>query len=495
MKPPDGGGLDTDAAAPPTAPRSAAQLNAAQSIHRRLLLRLSLPLLLLSCLIAAGLYLFSVANANRAFDRALLGASLAISDRVVIEGDELLVDLPYVALEMLSATAEERVYYRVSDDAGNPVTGYEQLPEPELRPWLDSREDAEWFYDTEYLLQSVRVSVISRVALGGSEPIRFLVYVAETDNSRRALALRLLLVFGLGMALLAVIVMALVWYSLRRGLAPLDEFSRSLQRRTPEDLHPLDLPVPTELLPVEQAINQLLRRLSRNQLELKRFVEDASHQLRTPLAALKAQLSLADSEHAPAQVRHDLQQAQRTLDRSIRLSQQLLSHARAVDTGRLQRLDLDAMVAGVCREWVPEALKQHMDLGYQAPVQQVQIVGDELLLQEMLRNLIENAVLYGEPGMQINVELQPQDDGALLRVADTGTPIDGAQAERLFDRFYRPAGSGGSGSGLGLAIVRNIAQLHGGDAHLHVTEQGNHFEVRLGPDPTAMDRPLNSDAI
>ena len=162
-----------------------------------------MPLLLLTCLIAAGLYWFSVANANRAFDRALLGASLAISDRVVVDGDELLVDLPYVALEMLSATAEERVYYRVSDRVGQPVTGYEQLPEPSKRPWLDSREDTEWFYDTEYLQQSVRVAVISRVALGGSEPTRFLVYVAETDNGRKALALRLLLVFGLGMALSA----------------------------------------------------------------------------------------------------------------------------------------------------------------------------------------------------------------------------------------------------------------------------------------------------
>jgi len=277
-------------------------------------LRLSLPLLLLSCLIAAVLYWFSVANANRAFDRALLGASLAISDRVVVDAEGLLVDLPYVALEMLSATAEERVYYRVSDAVGQPVTGYEQLPEP---------------------TQSVRVAVISRVALGGSEPTRFLVYVAETDNSRRVLAFRLLLVFGLGMALLAVFVMALVWFSVRRGLAPLAEFSLALQRRTAGDLHPMDFPVPAELEPVEQSINQLLRRLSRNQLELKRFVEDASHQLRTPLAALKAQLSLADAKDAPPQVRQDLRQAQRTLDRSIRLSH------RRTGSGCLPRVGAD----------------------------------------------------------------------------------------------------------------------------------------------------------
>lgn len=451
-----------------------------ESIHRRLLLRLSLPLLLLSTLIAAGLYVFSVANANMAFDRALLGASLAISDRVVVDGDELVVDLPYVALEMLSATAEERVYYRVSDHQGKPVTGYEQLPEPDERPWLQSNQDAEWFYDTEYLQQSVRVAVISRVALGGSNPTRFLVYVAETDNSRQELAWRLLLVFGVGMALLAVLVMALVWYSLYRGLAPLSDLSRSLQQRSADDLQPLALNMPSELETVEASINQLLRRLARNQLELKRFVEDASHQLRTPLAALKAQLSLADSEQAPTQVREDLRQAQRTLDRSIRLSQQLLSHARAVDTGRLQLLDLDALVAGVCREWVPVALQNKMDLGYQEPAQQLSIVGDELLLQEMLRNLIENAVLYGSTGMQINIGLWQQGEGALLRVSDTGAAIDSAQVDRLFDRFYRPAGSGGSGSGLGLAIVRNIAQLHGGDASLHTSESGNHFEVTLG---------------
>jgi len=471
----------------PAAPDSSAvvarapSLNAMQpgSIHRQLLLRLSIPLLFLSLMIAAGLYWFSVANANTAFDRALLGASLAISDRVVVDGDELLVDLPYVALEMLSATAEERVYYRVSDFEGSPVTGYEQLPEPAKRPWLNSNQDAEWFYDTEYLQQSVRVAVISRVALGGSVPRRFLVYVAETDNSRKELAWRLLLVFGSGMALLAVLVMALVWYSVYRGLAALSELSRSLQQRTADDLQPLALSLPSELLPVQQSVNQLLRRLSRNQLELKRFVEDASHQLRTPLAALKAQLSLAESQQSAAQVRDDLRQAQRTLDRSIRLSQQLLSHARAVDTGRLQQLDLDALVAGVCREWVPVALQHNMDLGYQEPAQPLSIMGDELLLQEMLRNLIENAVLYGTSGMQINVGLWQQGNGALLRVADTGTAIAEDQRDRLFDRFYRPVSSSGSGSGLGLAIVQNIAQLHGGDAQLHVSEQGNHFEVTL----------------
>ncbi len=463
------------------------------SIHRRLLVQLSLPLLLLCCLIASGLYWFSVANANRAFDRALLGASLAIADRVVVDGEELLVDLPYVALEMLSATAEERVYYRVSDRDGGPVTGYEDLPEPTLKPWLGSSSDAEWFYDTDYLQQSVRVAVISRVALGGLEPRRFLVYVAETDNGRRELAWRLLLVFGLGMVLLAALVMALVWFSLHRGLAPLADFSRSLQRRSAEDLHALDLPVPQELEPVEQAINQLLRRLSRHQLEQKRFVEDASHQLRTPLAALKAQLSLAQGAQGPEQVQDDLCQAQLTLDRSIRLSQQLLSHARAVDTGRLQYVDMDQLVSGVCREWVPLALRKQMDLGYQPPLQAARIVGDELLLQEMLRNLIENAVLYGVAGMQINVALWTQEGGVLLRVADTGPAIPAQQVERVFDRFYRPVDSGGSGSGLGLAIVRNIAQLHGGDAQLYSSAVGNHFEVRLAGQP-ANDEPLEPGA-
>lgn len=470
----------------PNPGKSDGDIPVGQSIHRRLLVRLSIPLLLLSCLMAAGLYWFSLVNANQAFDRALLGASLAISDRVVVEGNELIVDLPYVALEMLSATAEERVYYRVSDHSGNPVTGYEQLPEPTDRPWLNSASDAEWFYDTEYLQRTVRVAVISRVALGGSEPRRFLVYVAETDNSRRALAWRLLLVFGLGMALLAISVMLLVWFSLRKGLAPLAELSLALQQRSAEDLQPLQLPVPVELQTVEQSINQLLRRLSRHQLELKRFVEDASHQLRTPLAALKAQLSLVDADDAPLQVREDLYQAQRTLDRSIRLSQQLLSHARTVDTGRLQRLDLDALVATVCREWAPVALKSQMDLGYQVPAQSIEIVGDELLLQELLRNLIENAVLYGSAGMQINVGLWLHGNGALLRVADTGRPIEAEQAERIFDRFYRPVGSGGSGSGLGLAIVRNIAKLHGGEARLIISESGNDFEVSLAANPPVL---------
>lgn len=457
------------------------------SIHRRLLVRLSLPLLLLCSVLAAILYASSVGNANRAFDRALLAASLAIADRVVVEGEDLLVDLPYVALEMLSASAEERVYYRVSDAAGGPVTGYEELPEPGSRPWLDSHEDAEWFYDAVYLQRSVRVAVISRVALGGSEPRRFLVYVAETDNNRREMALRQLLLFVAGMAVLAVVVMVVVWVSLTRGLSPLAEFSRALQARRAADLQPLSVPVPLELEPVEASINQLLRRLGRHQLEQKRFVEDASHQLRTPLAALKAQLSLADSPAAPPQVRDELQRAQRTLERSIRLSQQLLSHARAADTGQLRRLDLGELVAEVCREWVPMALREQMDLGYAPPPAPVWLVGDELLLQELLRNLIENALLYGQRGMQIDVSLRGGPARAELRVADSGAPIDAAQRARLFDRFYRPSGSGGSGSGLGLAIVRSIARLHGGEVSLLAGEGGgNCFVVKLALSPPSL---------
>lgn len=449
------------------------------SIRSTLLSWILWPLLLLTLVLALVLYQLVLINANHAFDRALLGAALAIADRVVIEGEEVVVDLPYVALEMLSATAKERVYYRIEKANGDVITGYEDLPQAKKQPWIQSPMDGEWFYDTAFIGQPVRVAVISRTALGGRHSERFFVYIAETTNSRQDMATRSLIIFASGAALLLLLVLAMVFYSLHRGLSPLRSFSSALGRRTASDLHPLTTPVPKELVPVEHAINQLLLRIEGYQSEQQRFVNDASHQLRTPLATLKTQLSLAQRSCNEAMPKQQIEKAQQTLERSIRLTQQLLSHARAWDNQNWQIVALNPLVAALCREWVPNAMSKHIDLGFEDADTALYTHGDGLLLQEALRNLIENALHHGRPSMQVTVRLYSDKQRVMISVKDDGPGIDPHHQSRIFDRFFRPPGAHASGSGLGLAIVQKIAKLHSGTVDCVPSQRGAHFLLTL----------------
>jgi two-component system sensor histidine kinase TctE len=246
--------------------------------------------------------------------------------------------------------------------------------------------------------------------------------------------------------------------------------------------------VPGEVRPLVDEVNDLMARLGRTFDFQNRFVADAAHQLKTPVSGLKAQIELAMRESDPERVRHSLAQLYISADRLSRLVRQLLSLARnepgALDSMQLQPLDLNAFALEVSMDWVPEAIKRQIDLGFEGHEQPLMIDADRDRLRELINNLIDNAIRYSQANGRVTVRLAPGDGDAgaghcRLSISDDGPSIPVEERARIFERFHRLLGTQEDGSGLGLAIVSEIATLH--SARITLEEDtdgvGNTFSV------------------
>jgi two-component system sensor histidine kinase TctE len=264
------------------------------------------------------------------------------------------------------------------------------------------------------------------------------------------------------------LVAALVWYGVRRGLAPLDQLATALSQRGWGDLSGVgDARVPAEVRPLTASLDNLMTRLGAAHAAQQRFIAEAAHQLRTPLAGLAAQIDRALLASGSDSMKPALAQVQSSSRRLTRLVNQLLTLARAEPGSDPQRelesLDLSKLVQETCRDWVPEALEKEVDLGYSGDADPLVVRGHDFLLGEMLNNLIDNALRYAaRPGGAITVRLT-RTPVAELSVEDEGPGIPEAERTRIFEPFHRLPASVSGGCGLGLAIVREIARLHGAD--------------------------------
>jgi two-component system sensor histidine kinase TctE len=295
---------------------------------------------------------------------------------------------------------------------------------------------------------------------------------------------------------------------LTRGLRPLDILQRRIRARTIGDLSPIDeLAAPEEVSPLVAAINDLFARLDRSIGAQKRFLADAAHQLKTPLVGLRMQAELAQREAEGGDtkaVKRSLQQIARSSQQTAHMVNQLLSMARAEDANearRVQPYNLAAVATEVVRDFVPRALAKGLDLGYEGPGANEpaapRVIGEAVLVRELIRNLVDNAVQYTPGGGTVTVRLLPDRYGqvAVLQVEDNGHGIPQAERELVFQPFYRAQASMGTaidGSGLGLAIVREVAERQGGSvtidtAHPRAPErQGTVFSVRLPTKPSSI---------
>lgn len=447
------------------------------SLRARLLLWLLPPLLGLSLVMVVLDYRGVRDAANQAYDRVLLGSALAIADRVVVMDGALEVDVPYVALEMLTSAANDRVYYRVAGPGDDFITGYGDLP---AVPG-PARGSAPVFYDARYRGATIRVGAVSRVVSGPRDSRRFTVQVAETVQDREALLTGVLIAAASrqGLSILAVVVV--VWLGIGKGLVPLSRLEAAVRRRGSSDLRPIRHKVPREVRHLVDEINSLLARLDSALQARQRFIANASHQLRTPLAALKTHTELALADTEPAARQAGLERLHGLIDHTARLSNQLLSLARAEHVDRaaaVGAVDLAALAAAVARDLTPTALERDIDLGFEGTP--VPVCGEAVLLEELVRNLIDNALIYAGAGRRVTVRVRYAQGTALLQVEDNGPGIPDDQRRKVFERFHRVAGSPGGGSGLGLAIVREIAQAHGGAAATMPTPGGGlTVQVRL----------------
>ncbi len=405
--------------------------------------------------------------ANEAYDRVLLGSALAIAERVAIEGNKILVDVPYVALEMLTSAAQDRVFYQVSGPSAKFITGYADLPA--IPRHLTPLRSDPVFYEAHYKGATVRIGAVVRVLSSPKLSARVVIKVAETVEARNALISELITGAALRQALLILVAAIIVWVGLGRGLKPLTRLEEALNRRNPADLHPIQHEVPYEVRNLIGAINHLMERLSNSIEAMQRFTANAAHQLRTPLAAIKTQTEVALRHQDPDETQKTLSHLHDSAEQTTRLINQLMSLARATPgEGSLIQEDFDIrqLCIDVTKTMVPTAIEAGIDLGFEGEDIPLHITGDPTLFEELLRNLTHNAISYCPSGSHTSVRVRKQNGAAVIEVEDNGPGIPESEREAAFERFHRLPSSNPSGCGLGLSIVQEIARQQGGDAKI-----------------------------
>ncbi|MES2819843.1 MAG: sensor histidine kinase [Pseudomonadota bacterium] len=433
------------------------------SLRGRLLRRLALLLALILLVSSLSAYWSARRAADTAYDRTLLASARAIAEGLYADDGKLKANVPYVALDTFAYDSAGRIYYQVLDLHGVLVSGYEDLPStPAGTRRTDDYPALAHFYDADYRAQGVRVisflQPVSEPSLNGMAEIR----VAETLGARERMARELLLGTLWRMGLLAVSALLLVWLAVSAALRPLEALRRTVAARASDDLRPLpSAELPRELRPLVAALNQFNDRLRGLFERQSQFIADAAHELRTPLAALKARVELGLRAQAPTVWRETLEQTAQHTDSLTQLANQLLSlariesGARAIAEGAAQRLDLSRLARELGLALAPLAHARGIALALEAE-QPVWLQGEPTLLNELLCNLVDNALAHTPAGG--TVVLRVLACGA-LEVQDDGPGIPADEHEKVFERFYRSARHG-TGAGLGLAIVGEICRAH-----------------------------------
>ena len=442
---------------------------------RRTLLTVLLPGMLL--LVAAELLLTwrtSLDAANAAYDRSLLGAIKAIDSNISTESGGLSVELPYRMLEFFELTASGQVYYHVSTDDRLVEIGNSDLPAPQ-GPLVTGHPQ---FADAIYFDEPVRVGTYARLLTepigGGKGEQHVVIQVAETLGSRNAFTRGLVLQSVQRDVVLILLASVLLAAAIGWALRPLARLRDEVQARAPQDLAPVDTSrIPSDVRPLVDAINHHVVR-NRSMAEARRrFIDDASHQLRTPLATLTTQVTYALREPDAERMRGAIQAVKTQLDETVRQTNQMLSLARtdAIDLER-EAVDLIPFARMLAREWWMSARNSGVDLGFETSCERLEVLAHSGTLQEALANLLHNAVRYTPPGGQVTLLARHENGSAILEVKDSGPGIPQNELERAGERFFRASNTTLPGSGLGLAIVRSIAQRHGGSLQLRAGDDG-----------------------
>ena len=456
-----------------------------RSLHKQLLLWLVLPQLVLWMAAAFVTYNVAARYANRAIDASLLQATRALARQVKPIGNGLFIDFPRAADDIIGGDPDDRVYYMVSTPPGQFILGSRQLPPPSLTGAPKLGEP--YFYDGMVDKMPIRVAALY-VAYGDSKTRQLmLVQIARGRARRDELARSILGDTVLPLSGLILLMTMIVWAGIRAGLAPLARMRALVEDRAPNDLAPLKIDAaPQELRSLARALNDLLAAVHESVAAQRRFVNDAAHQLRTPLAGLKSQTELALDENVDPARQPRLQRVHESAVRSAHLVNQLLSLARAEPESALAqhsaRVDLRELAREVTAEWVPKALQAGVDLGLDDAGETalpVVVQGHPLLIREALQNLIDNAIRYAGASSEVTVGVLRDGSSGVLQVSDTGPGIPPDLHRAVFERFVR-ATHEGSGCGLGLAIVKSIAERHGGRVALAgMTPHGLQVSIAL----------------
>ena len=409
------------------------------------------PLVVLWPLTVVVTYFSASTIADATFDTQLREMTSAVAEEARVDARST---RPLAVLSALRNDPVERMWVQIAGDDGAVLAGDYTLPRP--------AGNSETVRLRDEMVEGQRLRIAS-MAVREKAGSLLHVQVGEPIERRRTLVGNVTaLVIGM-VTLVVPVMVGLVWFGLWRGLRPVRELRRRIEARSADDLSPIpEGEAPSELAPLVESLNVQLNRVQGHIDAQRRFVADAAHQLRTPLAGLKAQADAAMREATLGEARARLARIEESADRLSRLVTQLLSLARADDAASrsppVERVEMNGLLREVCAGAAEQAVTRQISLGFDAAEAPVEVAGSPLLLRELFSNLVDNAIRYTPPGGEVTVHVQAQP--AQVTIVDTGSGIPESERERVFERFHRVLGTQASGSGLGLAIVRTIADLH-----------------------------------
>ena len=460
------------------------------SLRGQLLRWLLGPLLVLVALNTISVYRNALDAADVAYDRSLLASTRALAERVSVVDGKVVADVPYVALDSFETDTLGRIYYKVTGIAGETVSGYSDLPPvPANVPRSEAYPALVRFYHANYNGQPVRIAALLQPVYDDSMRGIALIQVGETLEARRVLSNQILFDTLTWQALLLAAVALLVWFAVRLVLQPLMQLKSAVETRGLNDASDVDPTlVHKEVRPLVAALNSSRSRMHMLINSQRRFIADASHQLRTPLTVLKTQAELALREFDkagadPAALREIVYSMAATTDSTVNLANRLLTLARIEHRGEdsTAPVSLRDLARQVGLELAIAAVARNIDLSLEAE-QEGTVHGQALLLHEMLANLVDNALRYTPQGGTVILRVNESADSVTLEVEDSGPGIAAAERERVFAPFYRAAATlerNPGGHGLGLAIVRDIATLHGATIQLDDAAGGQGLKIRI----------------
>lgn len=430
-------------------------------LRTKLLKWLLVPLALLLTADTFISYWVALRFSERAYDHALMEIAREAALHLRADNGGLRFEMADEARRVIFSDPRDTLYFEITDHRGTHIDGV-RVPPPRV---TSDVANGERFYDGDVDGTPVRIAELRIGIPGGAQPLTGVVRIAETKVKRTELAREIVLSVVLPQIVLIALAGVLVWVGVVRGLSPLVKLQQAVASRSYRDRSPVVVDeVPGEVRPLMEAINQLLERLDNVLTVQNRFIADAAHQLKTPVAALQAQLELALNETDPDRMRESLGKISAGLDRVSRLVSQLLALARnepeAARTMNLAPVDLAALAFEATGEWLDEALKKNIDLGFDGEPSGMVVQGDAARLRELLDNLLDNAVRYTHPGGKVTVKVSSS-PYPTVAVNDDGPTIQPPDRTLVFERFHRVLGTSQTGSGLGLSIALEIAHLHG----------------------------------
>ncbi|MES2756144.1 MAG: sensor histidine kinase N-terminal domain-containing protein [Pseudomonadota bacterium] len=456
------------------------------SLRNQLLRWLLIPLVLLVAANSVSVYRNALEAADLAYDRSLLASTRALAERVSIRDGKVVADVPYVALDSFETDTLGRIYYKVTGIKGETVSGFDDLPPvPANVQRSEAYPALVRFYHADYNGDQVRIAALLQPVYDDSMRGIALIQVGETLDARRGLTRKILFDTWLRQAVMLLAVGTLVWFAVRLVLRPLMRLKSEVENRALGDLSDVDQAlVHKEVRPLVAAMNGSMARMQNLIASQRRFIADASHQLRTPLTVLKTQAELALRENDAGAMRAIVESIAVTTDSTVHLANRLLTLARiehGSEAASMAPVSLPDIARQVGLALALPAVQKKIDLSLEAPAAAV-IEGQALMLHELVTNLVDNAIRYTPAGGQVTLRVLALEGAAVLEVEDSGPGIAAEEREKVFTPFYRSTSSmetNQGGTGLGLAIVRDIASLHRASIALSEGRDGRGLKVSI----------------